>query len=40
MEETAACLKVVGDFREDADERATGRTGKARAMMSSQKEMR
>ena len=29
VEETAACLKVVGDFAKDTDERATGRTGKS-----------
>ena len=37
VEETAACLKVVGDFLEDADERAAGRTGKAAAIMTSQR---
>ena len=40
VEETAACLKVVGDFLEDADERATGRTGKAHASNDFAKEMR
>ncbi len=39
VEETAACLKVVGDFLEDADERATGRTGKTRANNDFAKEM-
>jgi L-proline amide hydrolase len=40
VEETAACLKVVGDFLEDADERATGRTGETRANNDFAKEMR
>lgn len=40
VEETAACLKVVGDFLEDADERAAGRTGESRGNNDFAKEMR
>ena len=40
VEESAACLKVVGDFLEDADERAAGRTGESRGNNDFAKEMR
>jgi hypothetical protein len=40
MEETSAGLKLFSDFREDADERAAGRTGESRGNNDFAKEMR